>query len=101
MEKECSVILQSGCARALKLTRPPSPTVLTSEPSAGTGGGPWVRVPFTQHHTKALTRLGLLGTSTPYPSSLLAGGISLFTSSIVGLCPPIKPLEARGPIPAP
>ena len=77
------------------------PAVLTTEPSAGTGGGPWVRVPFTHYHTKALIRFGFLGESTAYPSSLLAGGISLLTSSIVGLCPPTKLLEASGLIPAP
>ena len=46
----CGVILQNGCACAPKLARPPSPAVLTSEPSSSTGGGPKVRVPFTNWH---------------------------------------------------
>ena len=96
---ECDVILQDGCACVPELTRPPSPAVRTVEPSEGNGGGPWVRVPFTQHPTKALT-LGLLSKSASYPSILRAGGMSLLTSSIVGLCPPTKLLEASGPIPA-
>ena len=95
------VILHNGCACAPGLTRPPSPAVLTFEPSSGTGGGPWVRIPFTQNPTKALTRFGLPKGTAPYSSTLLAGGSSLLTSSTVGLCPPTKLLEASGPIPAP
>ena len=45
---KCDVILQNGCACAPGLTRPPSPTIRTAEPSLGTGGGPWVGIPFTQ-----------------------------------------------------
>ena len=44
---ECSIILQGGCACAPGLTHPPSPAVRTSELSWGTGGGPSVRVLFT------------------------------------------------------
>ena len=44
------VILHNGCACAPGLTRPISPTIRTVEPSSGTGGGPWVRVPFTDWH---------------------------------------------------
>ena len=28
----------------------PYPTIRTAEPSLGTGGGPWVRIPFTNWH---------------------------------------------------
>ena len=96
-----AVLSYNGYACAPGLARPPSPAVLPSEPSLGVGGGPWVRVPFTRYHTNALARRGPLDGSAPYPSTLLAGGISLLTSSTLGLCPPIKLLEASGPIPAP
>ena len=52
-ENECIVILQNGCACAPELTRPPSPAALPSEPSSSTGGGPWVRVPFTNWHASS------------------------------------------------
>lgn len=42
------VILQNGCTCAPGLTRPPSPTIRTAEPSLGTGVRPWVGIPFTQ-----------------------------------------------------
>ena len=53
------------------------------------------------NHAKGLIQLGLHCNSAPYPSTLLAGGISLLMSSTVGLCPPTKLLEASGPIPTP
>ena len=46
----CGVILHNGCACVPRLARPPSPAVLTTEPSSGTEGGPWVRDSFTNWH---------------------------------------------------
>ena len=98
---KCGVILHNGCACMPGLARPPSPAVLTTEPSSGTGGGPWVRDSFTQYHPKGLTRPGLFYGPAPHPSTLLAGVNNLLTSSTVGLCPPTRLLDASGPIPAP
>ena len=49
-EDKRDVILQNHCASAPGLTRPPSPPVRIVEPSSGTGGGPWIRVLFTNWH---------------------------------------------------
>ena len=100
---KCDVILQNGCACAPGLTRPPYPTLLFGLPNRAwvLGADLGSEFPSPKHYAKGLTQLGLPRHSTPHLSTLLTGGISLLTSSTVGLCPPTKLLEASGPIPAP